>query len=42
MRRDIVDEEHCKGNFFKMLLGSINPLFDNDGDVDIPFMANGG
>jgi hypothetical protein len=30
LNRDIIDEEYCDGNFFKMLLGSINPLFDDD------------
>jgi len=30
--RDIVDEEHCDGNFLKMLLGSTNKWFDDDDD----------
>lgn len=32
--RDIVDQEHADGNFFKMLLGAINPLFDDDDEED--------
>ncbi|QDS71140.1 hypothetical protein FKW77_009908 [Venturia effusa] len=32
--RDIVDEEFWDGDFLKILLGSINPLFDDDGDDD--------
>ena len=29
-----MDEEFWKGDFLKILLGSINPLFDDDDDMD--------
>jgi hypothetical protein len=39
--RDIVDEEYWKGDFLKILLGSINPLFDDDDDEDVHSNGNG-
>ena len=31
--RDIVDTEPSNGNVWKMLLGAINPTFDNDSNI---------
>lgn len=39
--RDIVDEEYWCGDFLKILLGSINPDFDDDDDDVLSSNSNG-